>query len=418
MPPRAGAVHRTESMTKGEPSSHVYGALVDGVFHGAIQSRSGRYYVENARRFFSGPKPFHSVLYDARDARFPDTGAPGGWSVIRRDTVQRWTASPKTRTAGHLPRTAAKPSCLTHALDVEGTGNASGRILPVYSRRVCNLKVSVDHLLYEHIYRGEQNPSRTRARITALIASHVNRASAVYRRTSFGGIQDISFIVQKIRWVKGGICEKNRPSVDQDPGTTEFRQFYLSLNSGVLTFLNYNSPVSQAVSELTFCHEIGHNFGSAHYLTVGSKHDSPPGVSCFGACAPCGVRGNYLMFPTATKGSEFNNDKFSPCSIRNITDVLKPMFEGRSNRENCFQVDSGPICGNDIVEENEDCDCWLLRQRLPGELLLPTPQCARCTRMHAAQGQGLQVPIPFTFKTTYSREHALQERSKACPETV
>ncbi|KAH8026622.1 hypothetical protein HPB51_022597 [Rhipicephalus microplus] len=465
--PEIGHIYSGELV--GEPSSHVYGALVDGVFHGAIQSRSGRYYVENARRFFSGPKPFHSVLYDARDARFPDTGAPGGWcgvrgeterwmdsvmksranlaataaaqratqpkqnitpsrSVIRRDTVQRWTASPKTRTAGHLPRTAAKPSCLTHALDVEGTGNASGRILPVYSRRVCNLKVSVDHLLYEHIYRGEQNPSRTRARITALIASHVNRASAVYRRTSFGGIQDISFIVQKIRindsrscaegvkkgnpfcsdgidaayllhltskennddfclaytwtfrdfadgilglawiarsqlmyyaipslvsiplskrpgklkvWVKGGICEKNRPSVDQDPGTTEFRQFYLSLNSGVLTFLNYNSPVSQAVSELTFCHEIGHNFGSAHYLTVGSKHDSPPGVSCFGACAPCGVRGNYLMFPTATKGSEFNNDKFSPCSIRNITDVLKPMFEGRSNRENCFQELTG-----------------------------------------------------------------------------
>ncbi|XP_075741725.1 disintegrin and metalloproteinase domain-containing protein 10 [Rhipicephalus microplus] len=425
MPPRAGAVHRTESMTKGEPSSHVYGALVDGVFHGAIQSRSGRYYVENARRFFSGPKAFHSVLYDARDARFPDTGTPGGWCGVRgeterwmdsvrhrRDTVQRWTASPK-RERQASSKNRGKTTLPDARFDVEGTGNASGRILPVYSRRVCNLKVSVDHLLYEHIYRGEQNPSRTRARITALIASHVNRASAVYRRTSFGGIQDISFIVQKIRindsrscaegvkkgnpfcsdgidaayllhltskennddfclaytwtfrdfadgilglaWIarsqlgQGGICEKNRPSVDQDPGTTEFRQFYLSLNSGVLTFLNYNSPVSQAVSELTFCHEIGHNFGS--------PHDSPPGVSCFGACAPCGVRGNYLMFPTATKGSEFNNDKFSPCSIRNITDVLKPMFEGRSNRENCFQVDSGPICGNDIVEENEDCDC-------------------------------------------------------------
>ncbi|XP_049268875.1 disintegrin and metalloproteinase domain-containing protein 10 [Rhipicephalus sanguineus] len=401
--------------TIGEPSSHVYGALVNGVFHGAIQSRSGRYYVESARRFFSGPKPFHSVLYDARDARFPDTGTPGGWCGVRhrRDTVQRWTASPKrNRQASFRDRGETKlPDSRSH--DEEGTGNASVRILPVYSRRVCNLKVSVDHLMYEHMYRGEQNPSRTRARITALIASHVNRASAVYRRTSFGGIQDISFIVQKIRindsrscaegvkednpfcsdgidagyllhltskennddfclaytwtfrdfadgilglaWIaraqlgQGGICEKNRPSVDQNPGTTEFRQFYLSLNSGIMTFLNYNSPVSQAVSEITFCHEIGHNFGS--------PHDSPPGVSCYGACAPCGARGNYIMFPSATKGSEFNNDKFSPCSIRNITNVLKPMFEGRSNRENCFQVDGGPICGNDIVEEDEECDC-------------------------------------------------------------
>ncbi|KAH7969501.1 hypothetical protein HPB52_019028 [Rhipicephalus sanguineus] len=678
----------------------------------------------------------------------------------RRDTVQRWTASPKrNRQASFRDRGETKlPDSRSH--DEEGTGNASVRILPVYSRRVCNLKVSVDHLMYEHMYRGEQNPSRTRARITALIASHVNRASAVYRRTSFGGIQDISFIVQKIRindsrscaegvkednpfcsdgidagyllhltskennddfclaytwtfrdfadgilglaWIaraqlgQGGICEKNRPSVDQNPGTTEFRQFYLSLNSGIMTFLNYNSPVSQAVSEITFCHEIGHNFGSpplmhdilldalpaelrhlsaasssspqpyddlcaavlarygetyrplpgtrdgttrpaagsttatsphalepaidtdivtsavgppiaesspamsnepafststlctscqqelpssskspaaefqapnqlrpnvrhaatmtenpehhplgpplvdqtayplpatqadnppaaphtrspaptkqlhsattaapssslssmAHHTEISratsicsarlaarlqstrqlmqqphpvmchrqrhnqhrrrnncvarpsqlrscrrtSKHagpdelrlrstlflrylrpsvrknrqhhnslseflgplpistssvslapsnsvsssrpspaallpespprdfvisdgyvnilhDSPPGVSCYGACAPCGARGNYIMFPSATKGSEFNNDKFSPCSIRNITNVLKPMFEGRSNRENCFQVDGGPICGNDIVEEDEECDC-------------------------------------------------------------
>ncbi|KAL1484656.1 hypothetical protein MTO96_032464 [Rhipicephalus appendiculatus] len=444
--PEIGHIYSGELV--GEPSSHVYGALVDGVFHGAIQSSSGRYYVESARRFFSGPKPFHSVLYDARDARFPDTGTPGGWCGVRgeterwmdsvmksraslaasaaaarathskvrhrRDTVQRWTASPKrTRQPSSKDRGETKlPD--SRSYDEEGTGNASARIMPVYSRRVCNLKVSVDHLLYEHMYRGEQNPLGTRARITALIAAHVNRASAVYRRTSFGGIQDISFIVQKIRindsrscaegvkednpfcsdgidagyllhltskennddfclaytwtfrdfadgilglaWIartqpvgQGGICEKNRPSVDQDPSTTEFRQFYLSLNSGIMTFLNYNSPVSQAVSEITFCHEIGHNFGS--------PHDSPPGVSCFGACAPCGVRGNYIMFPSATKGSEFNNDKFSPCSIRNITNVLKPMFEGRSNRENCFQVDSGPICGNDIVEEDEECDC-------------------------------------------------------------
>ncbi|KAH6936772.1 hypothetical protein HPB50_021363 [Hyalomma asiaticum] len=424
--PEIGHIYSGELV--GEPSSHVYGALVDGVFHGAIQSPSGRYYVESSRRFFSGPKPFHSVLYDARDARFPDTGTPGGWCGVRGET-ERWMDSVMKSRATLAAAAAAPPPVARHKAstktrgetalpyarshDEQGTGNASARMLPVYSRRVCNLKVSVDHLLYEHMFRGEQDASRTRARITAMVASHVNRASAIYRRTSFGGIQDISFIVQKIRindsrscaegvkednpfcaddidagyllhltskennddfclaytwtfrdfadgilglaWIarsqlgQGGICEKNRPSVDQKPGTTEFRQYYLSLNSGIMTFLNYNSPVSLAVSELTFCHEIGHNFGS--------PHDSPPGVSCFGACAPCGVRGNYIMFPSATRGSEFNNDKFSPCSIRNITNVLKPMFEGRSNRENCFQVDSGPICGNDIVEGDEECDC-------------------------------------------------------------
>lgn len=443
--PEIGHIYSGELV--GEPSSHVYGALVDGVFHGAIQSPSGRYYVESARRFFSGPKPFHSVLYNARDARFPDTGTPGGWCGVRgeterwmdsvmksratlaaaappraarpkvrrrRDTLERWTASPKRDHQQVSSSTRGETKLRDARSDDEGgTGNASARSLPVHSRRVCNLKVSVDHMLYEHIFKTEDHPSRTRARITALIAAHVSRASSVYRRTSFGGIQDISFIVQKIRindsrscaegvkednpfcsdgidagyllhltskennddfclaytwtfrdfadgilglaWIaraqlgQGGICEKNRPSVDQKPGTTEYRQYYLSLNAGIMTFLNYNNPVSQAVSEITFCHEIGHNFGS--------PHDAPPGVSCFGACAPCGTRGNYIMFPSATRGSEYNNDKFSPCSIRNITNVLKPMFEGRSNRENCFQVDSGPICGNNIVEGDEECDC-------------------------------------------------------------
>lgn len=434
----------------GEPSSLVYGSLMDGVFHGAIQSPWGRYYVESARRFFSRPKPFHSVLYDARDAQLPDTGTPGGWCGLRadterwmdavmksratlaskksvhrnrfqvrrrRDTVARWTSGgargPRASgDSGDLPESGEDES--DDDGDEVAAVNASARNSAFStSRRVCNLKMSIDHLLYGHMQDQEPSPSRTRARITAFIAVHVTRASAVYQRTTFGNIQDINFIVQKIRindsrscaegvknnnpfcsdgidasyllhltskennddfclaytwtyrdfadgilglaWIarpqlgQGGICEKNRPSVDLKPGTTEFKQFFLSLNTGIMTFLNYNSPVVQSVSEITFCHELGHNFGA--------PHDAPPGVSCFGACAPCGSRGNYIMFPSATKGNDFNNDKFSPCSLRNITNVLKPMFEGRSNRENCFQVFGGPICGNDIVEGNEECDC-------------------------------------------------------------
>lgn len=36
----------------------------------------------------------------------------------------------------------------------------------------------------------------------------------------------------------------------------------LSLNSGIVTFLNYGNDVTTAVSYSTFAHEIGHNFGS------------------------------------------------------------------------------------------------------------------------------------------------------------
>lgn len=51
----------------------------------------------------------------------------------------------------------------------------------------------------------------------------------------------------------GGICERATTFRD---GKTK------SLNTGVVTFINYNKKVLQKVSQITFAHETGHNFGS------------------------------------------------------------------------------------------------------------------------------------------------------------
>lgn len=57
----------------------------------------------------------------------------------------------------------------------------------------------------------------------------------------------------------GGICEKYR---DYEDGKGKKRK--KSLNTGIVTLVNYGRPVPQKVSVLTFAHEVGHNFGAQH----------------------------------------------------------------------------------------------------------------------------------------------------------
>lgn len=139
--------------------------------------------------------------------------------------------------------------------------------------------------------------------------------------------------VAKLAGSAGGVCEKRQI----------IQGVAKSLNTGILTVVNYQSRVPELVSQLTFAHEVAHNFGAEHDPT---GDDCSPGKN---------AGGNYIMYRSATTGREKNNKNFSDCSRNQMGPLLHALV--KNVPKFCFTKFNGSLCGNGIVEEGEECDC-------------------------------------------------------------
>lgn len=359
------------------------------------------------------------------------------------------------------------------------------------NKGTCSLSIQTDPMLWHHIYKQEGNDKeKTRDEITAMISQHIKAINHIYANVKFNGKykhRNIRFEVQRIKidddkpcranyvgetnkfckanvdvsnflnlhsqkkhddfclayvftfrdftggtlglaWVaspsgaSGGICEKYKTYTENLGGFRHSEK--RSLNTGIITFLNYNSRVPPKVSQLTLAHEIGHNFGS--------PHDFPE------TCKPGGLQGNFIMFSSATSGDRLNNDKFSPCSVRNISLVLDAISEKR--RTNCFTENNGAFCGNKIVEEGEECDCGFDMDECQEKCCYPlkisaadkmlNPSAKECTRKNNTRCSPSEGPCCDREKCTFVQdiqchtetdceESAYCEGDKAsCPQPV
>ncbi|CAK9824187.1 Disintegrin and metalloproteinase domain-containing protein 10 [Anthophora retusa] len=413
----------------GEPGSHVFGSISDGVFHGKIISpHGGAWYVEKAHYYFPPHEindTLHSVIYHENDVGDPYAhfrkGESGGCGVT--DDVVLWMDRIQNSGEPEVTLPVAANDKKQWSNNQESPGHKYTREAnePSHQRvrratrpkednkNTCSLFIQTDPLIWRHISEQlHHDAEKTREEILSLIAHHVTAVNYIYRDTRFDGRikhRNIKFVVQRIKidddtactpqqtygepnpfcmenidvsnflnlhslgnhedfclayvftyrdftggtlglaWVasasgaSGGICEKYKTYTETVGGM--YQSTKRSLNTGIITFVNYNSRVPPKVSQLTLAHEIGHNFGS--------PHDFPP------ECRPGGLHGNFIMFASATSGDRPNNSKFSKCSIGNISNVLDAIEDNK--KRNCFTASAGAFCGNKIVEAGEECDC-------------------------------------------------------------
>ncbi|KAM7315463.1 putative ADAM-10 [Ixodes scapularis] len=342
-PVKASLDHLYSGYLIGVPKSRVVGSILDGVFHGRIETSSEEFYAEPASRYLKGDHGFHSIIYagsdvvlqsgcglhGATEASMNDLrrqyGRRNGTTLLRsKRSILEPVPSQNSPVLGRMPGVGVD----FHARSPWMTGSPGNEERQQKVKRVCNLEINIDHTLYNAVLLDSHlDPGKTQESLIAMLTSHVTAASDMFRNTDFLGIADISFEIQRVLinnsescdadkratnpfcasdldsahmlhelskinhddfclsylWTyrdfvggtlglaykaepngfpgtAGGICDKFQSGSSLHSSSSFLGR--LSLNTGIVTFLNQNSRVPERITHITFTHELGHNFGS------------------------------------------------------------------------------------------------------------------------------------------------------------
>ncbi|XP_060552175.1 disintegrin and metalloproteinase domain-containing protein 10-like [Ruditapes philippinarum] len=385
-----------------EDHSSIKGVLTKGGhFEGKIITHNETYFMERTIHHFQHADEFHTLVYRISDVTFNSSHSSCAHARLkerqRQLTGSRYssTANVKKYETGKTIDTVTsagdKTRNYSRELNIENLENEKVQNKRVKreldpTKRICELYMQADHKFYEKYGSNVDT-------VVEKLTQHVQAADGMYRNINFdgnGGADSIGFIIKRMKiWDDPGVeAYKYDGNFDVDyfldlhsrdnydafclsymftyqdfsdgvlglawvghptsaGGICETYKTYkggesMGLNTGIVTLLNYGSHVPFAVSQVTFAHEIGHNFGSDHDPESDQE------------CTPGETAGNYIMYARATSGKQENNFKLSKCSVEQIYPVLDVKASGT---DGCFVADTGELCGNMVVESSEECDC-------------------------------------------------------------
>uniref|UniRef100_A0A8C5EHA3 ADAM10 endopeptidase n=1 Tax=Gouania willdenowi TaxID=441366 RepID=A0A8C5EHA3_GOUWI len=316
--------HIYSGTLEGEPDSGCHGSVIQGQFEGTIHTSNGTFHVEPVHRYLSSPTDHHSIIYHEDD-------------MVNRSK----------RTVDE-----SKTSCLLHfhvdylffkkfksvEAVVAQISSYIRAVNDIYDKvdfdgiKLINFKVKSLRVMNEEDKKDPLNPLFLGPEKLLSLYSENNWndycLSYLLTNRDYSGVLGLAWEGKTSNW--GGICSKQTVK-PKGPSST--------LNTGLVTIQNYGQFLPPRHVQLTLAHELGHSLGSPH----------DEGLNC-GNLGSSGGKGRYLMFPQATDEVRENSDKLSPCSIKHISRILK------QKKDDCFMVSDQPICGNQIVEEGEECD--------------------------------------------------------------
>lgn len=342
----------------GVMGSFVGGRMIGTRFSGIVVMDNDTYHVAQLENYLS-PEDYpdhNTIMYLASDVRYPVDGLRSCSSdfprLQRLQKVNGMNAglflrkkrqfNPDRNTciihvvADHEffggPGNKAEASSLEQMADHIQSVNAIYRDT-AFSNNINNVGVSI-YAATVFTDDGPENPlvgSYSVEELLDVFSSSAMDFSSVclahlFTYRDFQGTIGLAWVADPTGRYAGGICELG----SNNPGGLT------NLNTGLTSFLNFGRQLLIGVSVVTVAHEIGHNFGSPHDTTA--------------ECIPSSG-GNYIMYPSATDGSQPNNRKFSPCS----REIMGRTIQAKGF---CFVEEPSLMeCGNGIVEGSEECDC-------------------------------------------------------------